>query len=365
MSTLSAQREALKTALADPRLVAERLGLLQGSRPQHGGGLTVHCVWHDERTPSLSLFTGPDGSLGAKCHGCGAGGSVFDLIAAVHGSTLPRDMREVLQHAAHLAGTELVDAPARALPPAVVREPPPLAEVETVLAQGRRVESDLEARRWLHARGLDPLACSGLCRVIMSAWPSWARAGSPPRPWSASAYRLIVPVYDALGALRSLRARRVKGSSGPKELPPLGCRAAGYVYANRHAVAMLRGVPSTCVLVVEGTPDYLTWSSRCRWPVIGLPGSGAWSRELADKIPDGAEVVVRTDPDDAGDRYAAIVAQHLADRCRVLVSDAAGRARRRALCVGGRGSGLRGEDENDRLRAGTLPADPREGCEAA
>jgi hypothetical protein len=238
------------------------------------------------------------------------------------------------------------------------------------------------ASRWLRSRGLDPATCAPLCRVLESSWPAWARSGEPPTPWIGKGYRLLLPVYDAMGELRSLRARAIRTDARPKELPPLGCRAAGYVFANRAAREALLSM-AKCprdFLIVEGTPDYMTWASRLPaaidstrplgWAVIGLPGSGAWTRELADRIQDGSTVVIRTDPDDAGDRYAAIITDHLAGRCRVLCTDIAGRAARRAACASaareGRppGSGVRGRDENDLLRGGMLPADPRVGASA-
>lgn len=361
-------RARVVRALADPRTVAARLGL--EGRPQSGGGITVPCVWHSERTPSLSLFLAKDGTLGAKCHGCGRGGGVLDVMAAVLGYTLPRDTSEVIRQAATLAGedlrveTILPDRP----PPA---EPPPVEEVRLVLEQSVRPEVVTVAARWLRSRGLDPVACAPLCRVITVGWPRWARSAKG--PWVSGPFRLLLPVYDARGALRSVRARRIDDAR-PKEIPPLGCRASGYVFSNRVAVEMLRREADegpACVLITEGTPDYLTWATRLRgapWAVLGLPGSGAWSPFLADRIPDGSEVVIRTDPDDAGDRYAGMIAGALGERCRVLVTDAGGRAARRAACAVAQRedrppcSGSRGRDDNELLMAGELPMDPHDGA---
>jgi hypothetical protein len=95
------------------------------------------------------------------------------------------------------------------------------------------------------------------------------------------------------------------------------------------------------VVIVEGEPDYLT--ACCAWPdwaVLGIT-SGAWTEELARTVPRGAVVVVRTDADTAGDRYAAHVAETLTGWATVL----------RVRCEDG--------DVNDLARAGRLPADPR------
>jgi len=75
------------------------------------------------------------------------------------------------------------------------------------------------------------------------------------------------------------------------------------------------------VVVTEGEPDYLTWSTRDQGrpvAVLGLAGAGAWSDELATGIPEGTRVIIRTHCDEAGDRYAADINRTLADRCTVL-----------------------------------------------
>lgn len=330
--TLAAARADVLARLADPRTLAARLGLLSPRpwRPQAGGGVSVQCVApsHADGTPSLSLTVGTGGTLRAVCHGCGFRGSVLDVLAAYFGLDVKRDFGEVMRHARDLAGT---DAPPRPWTPPPPREPPPIEEVRAVLQQGL-APADSPAAGWLRARGLDPAACTPLARVIRSTWPAWARAGDPPRPWAAGPYRLLLPVYDAAGALRSVRVRRIRGSSGPKEIAPLGCAATGFVFANRAAVEVLRGAAGP-VLVVEGAPDYLTWATVApRRAVIGLPGSGAITPGLLAALAPH-EVELRLHEDDAGERYA-----------RMLL----------AGCP--RATRGRGGDQNDLLRVGALRA---------
>ena len=47
---------------------------------------SVKCVFHDDRTPSCTLFL--DGAGGFHCNGCGAGGNVFQFEARFSGCTL-------------------------------------------------------------------------------------------------------------------------------------------------------------------------------------------------------------------------------------------------------------------------------------
>jgi len=371
---------AIKQALASPADVCRRLGLLDG--PARGQRyVMIRCPAHGDRSPSCSVHVAPDGTLAARCWACGWSGDVFGLVAAAHHLDA-RDFVAVKRAAAELAHVDLAAPPrARELPPAPPAQPPPIDEVRRVLRGAYAPSADRSAAAWLRSRGLDPAACDGLARVLYASWPAWARYQG--RTWLSQGYRLLLPVYDAAGALRSVRARQVtRGGEGPKSLPPSGHSTAGLVLANRGAVEMLRAGPGGAparVVVAEGEPDYLTWASRLpagAWAVLGLPGSGAWTADLAARIPAGSDVVIRTDPDAAGDRYAERIVEDLAGRCAVRVSHAASR-RARAAC-GCRGCVLhgwrwstpcgrdlsKGEDDNALLIRGALPADPREGTEA-
>ena len=93
---------------------------------------------------------------------------------------------------------------------------------------------------------------------------------------------------------------------------------------HHHEAVHLGGGERVGALVVEGEPDFLTWATRFSDAnetapgVIGV-GSGAWSKGLADRIPDRARVIVRTHDDRAGQKYAAEVIDTLGARCDVRV----------------------------------------------
>jgi hypothetical protein len=140
--------------------------------------------------------------------------------------------------------------------------------------------------------------------------------------------------------LRSVRARYIGPPRDdlPKALPPSGHGCKSLVMACPLAAIMLAvaGWPwwsERRVVITEGEPDFLTWATRGEIPrhlgVLGVGGSGQWTEALADRIPNDSIVIIRTDPDDAGDAYAAEIVDTLRGRCRAYESDPHGRAGRR------------------------------------
>lgn len=166
--------------------------------------------------------------------------------------------------------------------------------------------------------------------------PGWARCGG--EAWSAGDHRLIVPMYDEHGRLRSLHARAAQAQKGiPKGLSPAGFAMGGLVMADPLARLLLAGLPcgdgepaSEAVrryglVICEGVPDFLTWAAL--WgdaaetapAVIGII-SGSWTAEVAARVPDGTGTFVRAHADDAGAKYARQITASLQDRCTVRLA---------------------------------------------
>ncbi len=327
----------IRRTLRDPLVACNALGLAKGATRQPTG-VTILCPAHGERNPSCSVTTGRDGTLRFKCHGCQATGDLLTLVATVYDLDLRADFKEVLLAAAELAGlTQIVDElndqkpytprPLPELPePEPERDYPPLAEVEALWALAGPVAADPAAGGHLVGRGLDArtVESMGLARAIPAGatLPRWARYRG--RAWSESGHRLLVPVVDSLGVVRSVRSWRVEGDAAAKRLPPAGHRATGLALANPRAQRMLAGPSSPKqVIVVEGEPDFLsaavTWPTR---PILGVL-SGTWSADFAARIPTGSEVIVMTHNDQAGDKYAADIIGTIKTRAVVRRTDAA------------------------------------------
>lgn len=318
---------ALRARVTDPRHAIERLGLTEGAT-RSGTGYLVRCPWHAERTPSCSVTSGPDGTLRARCFSCGATGDLWGLVAARLG--VPPASRELLE-----AGLDLFDATDLATDSPRPRRDraalPPRPAPESSLAPERVYPSpEAIARFWgslepvtghpdcslmLDERGIDPAEVER--RDLARALPEYSdilpAARFRGRTWDETTHRLVVPVFDAEGKMRSVRGWAcLAGVEGaPKRLPLAGYLSAGLLLANAlFAGAMASGKVQGQYLITEGEPDYLTWASRWDGPVCGI-GSGWWTQAHADRIPWGAEVIIATHRDRAGDKYAQEVASTL------------------------------------------------------
>ncbi len=190
---------------------------------------------------------------------------------------------------------------------------------------------------WLRGFRVDPADVEDLdlARVLPPAGelPGWARlfAGGP--DWRRLGHPLVLPMFDARGELRSLHARALDPGAKRKTLNPLGGSPAGLVFAEPLGRLLLSGeadaldrAPRPDVVVVEGVTDFLVAATRAGTgaaleaapAVLGVV-SGSWAEDspLAQRIPEGVRVAVWTDPDEAGDRYAAKIIKSLAGRCRL------------------------------------------------
>lgn len=213
----------------------------------------------------------------------------------------------------------------RATPPRRVESPrahdatrPPSDELAGLWARAGRLTDDSEACAMLDRRRIDPRAVEegDLARVLAVDCDAPAWATGPSGPWTRTGYRLLVPLYDAHGTMRSAIARDVTGlaPNGRKSLAPRRYERRGLIMADPRVRAGLAGGR---VLILEGEIDYLFAATRST-PSIGIV-QGSWTDEHAARVPDGADVVIATDPDDEGEKYAARIGETFRNRrVRVL-----------------------------------------------
>ncbi|NQU48568.1 MAG: hypothetical protein HQ519_07965 [Planctomycetes bacterium] len=224
---------------------------------------------------------------------------------------------------------------ARYIPKAKPTQPvalrrPPIQEVQALWEGAQPVTQDILASNWLESRELSPAATEDwdLARALPNGMclPRWARTKCG--TWLETNHRVVFGLFDANGRMASCKARCVLSPALPvKSLAPTGFQVAGLVLADPLGRQLLAGAnlswwqhPS--VVISEGEPDWLTWASRHPegdaqgWAYFGIE-SGAWSQDLANRLPDGTRVSIRTHNDQAGDRYSDVIAQTLVGRCEL------------------------------------------------
>lgn len=318
----------VRNAISDPVKLCSWLGLSERATRQ-SGGLLVCCPAHGEADPSCSVTRGPDGTVRVRCFACGFSGDGLHLVAVCYGLSVRADFREVMALAAGLAGElhlrdeilggERMTERKPILAPQTHAEAPypPQDEVWSLWRGSTSVGSDADVWEALRGRGIDPdrVDTRQLARVASTALPRWATFRG--QSWAATGHRLLVPMWDESGIMRSVRAWRIGDSPTPKRLPPAGHKAAGLVMANRMAWLMLigRACPKQLVFV-EGEPDFLSQATWTEDAVVGIV-SGGWTQHHALRVPGQTCVILATHHDEAGDRYAEQIAGTLSDRCPV------------------------------------------------
>lgn len=326
----------VRRALADPRVVAEALGLERSREeqakwvcPRHGGA-------------SLSLTVGRDRTLRVKCFGCDLAGDVFSLLAEVHGLDMRSDFPALLVRGAELAGrwdilAELdgVSRETHHVKQPVIRpkplEPIPSLDDETFgeLAQAILSACPLsscpDVSAYLTDRGLYLLALEagwGALPLPQHQGPLLAELratfgvdvlersglvmpGAERFTWAG--HRVLVPWYahEDPWRIATLRRRVLVGRDGePRYVAPKG-RSAKVPYVCRWDIEHAEA--AKVVVYVEGESDALAfrWLWSWKWnetdPILVLGLGGVTSlREVRASYAKGRRAIVAFDADRAG-----------------------------------------------------------------
>lgn len=330
-------RDVLDRARSDLQMlpVAVALGAKIGRRHDIFGcpvcGAERRHPSRDDRRGAIGCRIDDRGGL---CHECNTTFDPIDYVALHIGGARFRELSDhrrpaVVEWLAGYLGLDTSTDTARKAASQRAAVPPPNPapitaasyppDADRLWSQCVPVIDDREVSDYLRGRGVDPdaVADRDLARALppTASLPAWATLGSS--PWTQTGHRLIAPMVDARGRLRSLLARRVTESSSPKSISPANHGRAGLVLAcpaARGAIQHHTGVDR--VIVTEGEIDFLLVASRYSDASESIPAtlgifSGSWSSDLASAIPDFAEVVIATDDDPAGDEYAKLIGASL------------------------------------------------------
>jgi len=298
------------------------------------GARTRHPKRRDRRG---ALGIPKDSSGGWHCFECEQSGDAIDLVSFHVGGRRFRDLGDedktaVRARCERFLGT--VGSAPRVTRSAAAQLAPTYPDRAEVAAVWGRAHSLLLADdcvgHWCEGeRGLSvvDLARLDLARQLdeCAGLPAWAGGGDPWRPWPAMGLDLVVPLFDAKGEPRSLLFRKTSQGGRFKSAGAKGYQRAGLVNGvGRHLLkyGLIAPDPQLQVVVVEGEMDFLSACLRwapgdCERAVFGIV-AGSWSDQVAARVPDGATVIVATDPDEEGSKYARRIASTLSARCTVL-----------------------------------------------
>lgn len=351
--------DASKASLPE---VVEALGLKQG---RQSFGPCPHCgAENREKGRTRHPIGMTTDRQGWHCFPCGLSGNVINLVclSLLGSSKAQREQWNQIRQwfASYQWCQDLPGQKIKALPKPLRKKSPPKTipkdyskalkhfkgEVQefwssTLKPLSQSSKASEQARAWLNQRGfarqyITNIVDHDLVRILphQAPCPKWARFAG--RAWNKQGYHLVFPAFNSQGEIASLRARKILNSSGPKSIAPDGAgafpTARNFVQANDIGQLLLEtgkkpewwaeNVPIK-IVVVEGEPDFLSWSARISdadenpLAVFGI-WSGAWTEEMAARIPEGSRVIIRTDHDKAGHRYAEKVRSTLSKRCTVL-----------------------------------------------
>lgn len=282
---------------------------------------------------------------GWRCFQCDASGDHVDLVAWAKEGRRFSDLSDAAKarvrewFGVDRASVEPQRAPERRVQPegkpaAQYPDHDELAKLWTSVCVGVD-EADDDVASFLKSRNLNvaEIADRDLARVVPKGapLPEWARFQG--RDWTETGHRLVFPLYDAGGQMRSVLARRIAESDTPKSIAPAGCTRQGLVLADGLGRSVLAtgsrptwfadGRARLEVWIAEGEIDYLTAATS--WREEQAPGclgifSGSWSKSVASRVPDGARITIATDNDEAGEKYSQQIIETFAERQKVALT---------------------------------------------
>jgi hypothetical protein len=336
--------------------VAERLGyeIKRGPSASHTKCPACGTERRHRKTRDKRGSVGLPHSGGWRCWTCDASGDAIDFVAYDLGGERFRDASDALKSEvrAWFEGKVASELPraSRLLPALRKHEQhpawenadaayPPIGQVEALWDACLAVDQDAEVLAYLAHRDIKTANivehdCARALPVGVLC-PTWARINE--RPWTETRHRLLVPMYDQLGQMRSLLARSVEMSPAIKSVGASGYARRGLVMAGQHGrqvllsgpVRSLHRIENYQLKIYEGEIDWLRavgngedCEVEYRMHLSGFRGamgivSGSFTRDIACRIPAHSTVVLCTDDDEAGDKYAADIAELLGTKITV------------------------------------------------
>lgn len=259
----------------------------------------VRCPFHEDTSPSLSIYRAPDGRERWKCHaGCG-GGDAFELAQRLGNESPPP----------HFHPPRPSDRSRRSgsvVPPD--RETPLETIVTALRGAGRDDQAREEAQSYLAGRfSITDDDGEGL-RRLKELLETEAVFATPEELMWAGKPRRCGPIATPLFSIAERRVldlcRRQTGSERPKTLRLKGAAKGRRVAFGLDANFERRLGETSIVVLAEGDTDSQALLAFTPFAVIGVPGNsctvGVVEAALEDILPGGTKVIVAFDLDKSG-----------------------------------------------------------------
>jgi DNA primase len=337
-------RELRREANAcDPLVLCIELGLIggHGTFRRQAGGVLVRCCAHEDRTPSMSVTRGGDGTIRVRCFGCGFTADAIGLVQRARGVDFRAALAELARIGSRWDALDALERRCAARPRSeqeqarwVVR---PVVDTEVrhrvyaALLARCPLDKEEDIAEYLRRRailadaqavGIGALPPSGdaqlaavdeLVAVIGDTRPlvdvGLLREDGALR---APAHRLLIPWRSRDGRISALQRRRL-GDAEPRYVFPAGVSPADPFGADLIDEAVASCGLEAPLIVTEGALDCLARRKIARLSderavVLAVP-SATSAREDWSTLFEGRHVVVAFDPDKSGDdgamRFAA------------------------------------------------------------
>ena len=265
--------QAIRQANPLPVIAARLVPLRQSGREW-----TARCPFHQDRSPSFTIY---DGGRRFKCFGCGAGGDVLDFVQRAYGLNLPDAVRSL--SAGALPSQPLILLPK--LKPAELKnsEAEPIAEAQAIWDRASPAAGTL-AEAYLRWRAIDP------------PYPAALRFAVLPYGNSGPLPCLICAVRDLAGQLRGIQRIWLADDGRGKAAVPKPKLSLGRLRGGAIRLGDLDGTGS--VTVCEGPEDGLSLAAMLGGPV--WVAAGASFLPAMQFPPEVQSVLIGADNDPAG-----------------------------------------------------------------
>ena len=304
--------------------VLTHYGLMQGTQEKpskHGTELRLHCPFHEDSTPSLSI-NAETGKF--HCFGCHAkGGDIFDFVVAKEGISAGDRTKSRRQAALLLQDWFGVTSEATPAPEtsAAAETSPPVEDITPPQAQPEGPINPPLPFGFKHLDTRHPylLQDRGLKEATIDFFGLGYHSGR-----GLMSNRCVIPIHNEHGVLVAYAGRWPADAGWPKgeekyKLPP-GFRKS-HVLFNLHRA---REHAAEGLIVVEGYFTVFEFYQRSRKNVVALMGSSMSAEQerlIVETVGPKGRVLLALDHDEAGRRGSEDAVNRL--RSQVFVREMA------------------------------------------